>query len=192
MPLKNLCLLAQKLANNQFNPVLRYIQEIPDNLLNSFACGRKQLDLFLREDAKQYQDLALTTTVVVFSEKHEGIVGYFSLSADAVLLKNSEQFELGLGINFPIRYIPAAKITKLAVASSLQNKKIGQKLIDLICGLANVDNIAIRLLTVDAVNTPEVISFYESVGFVTSLNDSKGCVNRDKETVLMFKDLFAS
>lgn len=180
------------MGNNHFNPVLRHIQETPDNLLNSFACGRKQLDQFLREDAKQYQDLGLTTTITVFSENHEGIVGYFSLSADAVLLKNSEQFELGLGINFSIRYIPAAKITKLAVSSPLQNQKIGRQLISLICGLASIDRIAIRLLTVDAVNTPKIIGFYESVGFVTSLNDAKECKNRDKETVLMFKDLFAS
>lgn len=182
----------QKVASN-FNLVLRYIQEISDETLSGFSCGRDQLDAFLKEDAKQYQDLGLTTTVLAFAEGYDGIVGFFSLSADAVLLKNSEQFELGLlGINFPIKYIPAVKITKLAVSSSLQNQNIGHQLINLICGLTNINDIAIRLLTVDAVNTSDVIAFYESAGFVQSLSEEKERSNSQRETILMFKDLFVN
>jgi len=182
----------QKVINN-FNLALRYIQEVPNEVLNGFTCGRTQLDSFLKEDARQYQDLGLTTTVLAFVDGYDGIAGFFSLSADAVLLRNSEQFELGLlGINFPIKYIPAVKITKLAVSCSLQNQKIGHQLINLICGLTSINDIAIRLLTVDAVNTPGVIAFYESAGFTQSISEEKERSNTSRETVLMFKDLFAN
>lgn len=175
---------------SNLNPIFRNIQDVSDDVLFNFSCGRDQLDEFLHEDAKNYNEYGLTKTVIVFIENFDGIAAYFSLSSDAVVLNDSEKFELG--VTLPIRSFPAVKITKLAISSQLQRRKIGSDLIDLISGLVNIDHIAIRLLTVDAVNSPEVLSFYERTGFVRSLQEERARQHQSRDTILMFKDLYES
>lgn len=175
---------------SNLSPIFRSIKDVPDDILLKFYCGRNQLDEFLHEDARLYDEHALTKTIIVFLQDFEGVAAYFSLSADAVLLSDSEKFELGLTL--PIKSFPAVKITKLAIVSSLQGRKIGSALIDLICGLVNIDHIAVRLLTVDAVNNPDIMRFYSRTGFLPSLRDEKAKQHCARETILMFKDLYAS
>jgi ribosomal protein S18 acetylase RimI-like enzyme len=173
---------------SNFNPIFRNIQDAPDGILAGFSCGRDQLDEFLHEDAKNYADHGLTKTVIVFLEGFNGVAAYFSLSSDAVVLNESEKF--ALGVTLPVRSFPAVKITKLAIASALKRQKIGSELINFICGLVHHDQIATRLLTVDAVNTPEVLGFYEDTGFLHCLQEAKARQCQLRETILMFKDLF--
>lgn len=178
------------MAASNLSPIFRNIQDVPDDILSQFSCGRNQLDEFLHDDAKHYNEYGLTKTIIVFLEDFDGVAAYFSLSSDAVLLNDSEKFELG--VTLPIKSFPAVKITKLAIASSLQGQKIGSALIDLICGLVNIDHIAVRLLTVDAVNSPDVIGFYSRTGFLPSLQEERARQHQSRETILMFKDLYVS
>lgn len=118
-------------------------------------------------------------------------MGYFSLTADSVHLSGGERTDLGLPFDVPISYYPAAKITKLAVASGLQRSDIGDALIALICGIVSTAPFAVRLLTVDAVNQPAVLGFYARTGFIESLSEKKERQNQKvRDTVLMFKDLY--
>lgn len=170
---------------------LRHVQDIEDESLNYFTCGRSQLDSFLSSDAKDYDKHGLTSTVVVFSVNEVCPVAYFSLTADAVRLSGSEKNDLCLPFDVPISFYPAVKITKLAVASNYQRQGVGEQLIDLIFGIVSDTPFAVRLLTVDAVNQPEIISFYQKVGFVESLADAKEKKHQNrKETVLMFRDIY--
>jgi GNAT superfamily N-acetyltransferase len=170
---------------------LRHIQDVEDGVLKQFACGRPQLDDFLREDAVGYDQHGLTRTVVVFYQDISAPIGYFSLTADSVHLSGGERADLGLPFDAPISFYPAVKLTKLAVVESMQGSGIGEYLIDLICGIASSAPFAVRLLTVDAVNHERVLSFYKRVGFLESLSEKKEReAQKVRETILMFKDLY--
>jgi ribosomal protein S18 acetylase RimI-like enzyme len=171
--------------------VLRHIRDVDDEILRGFTCGRRALDEFLLEDARHYSDYGITSTVVVFLQGRAQAAGYFSLSADSVRLTESEEFELGLPFDAPISYYPAAKLTKLAIASDLQSQGLGNAIVDLICGIVAEVPFAVRLLTVDAVNQPKVIAFYERVGFLESLAERREKKDqRAPATILMIKDLY--
>lgn len=171
--------------------VIRHIRDVDDETLKSFTCGRDQLDEFLLEDARDYDAHGITSTVVVFVPGRVAPAGYFSLSADSVRLTESEEFELGLPFDAPISYYPAVKLTKLATSSDLQSQGLGEAIVELICGLVTEVPFAVRVLTVDAVNQPKVIAFYERVGFVESLADRREKKDqRAPATVLMVRDLY--
>lgn len=169
----------------------RYIRDVEDDLLQDFNCGRTQLDEFLRNDARDYDQHGLTASVIVFTDNSPSPIAYFSLSADAVRLSEGERTDLGLPFDTSISYYPAVKITKLAVASDWQNTGIGSSLINLICGLVSEAPFAVRLLTTDAVNQEKVINFYRDTGFLESLSEEKQHKQQTKrETILMYKDLY--
>ena len=171
--------------------VIRHIRDVDDEAPKGFTCGRDQLDEFLLEDARGYDAHGITNTVVVFVPGRVEPAGYFSLSADSVRLTESEEFELGLPFDAPISYYPAVKLTKLATASDLQSQGLGEAIVELICGLVTEVPFAVRVLTVDAVNQPKVIAFYERVGFVESLADRREKKDqRAPATVLMVRDLY--
>lgn len=170
---------------------LRHIGDVEDEVLRGFSCGRPQLDDFLREDARDYDAHGLTSTVLVFVADVREPVAYFSLTADSVHLSGGERTDLGLSFDAPISTYPAVKLTKLAVAQTMQSRGLGAHLMNLICGLASEAAFAVRLLTVDAVNQDDVLRFYQRVGFMNSLSDEKERKSqKNRETILMFKDLY--
>jgi len=170
---------------------LRRIQDVEDEVLKQFFCGRQQLDDFLHEDARNYDAHGLTSTVIVFGEGYSSPVAYFSLTADSVHLSSGERTDLGLPFDVSISYYPAVKLTKFAVATDQQSSGIGAALIDLICGIVSTAPFAVRLMTVDAVNQEPVLSFYERTGFLESLSEKKERQSKkSRDTVLMFKDLY--
>ncbi|WP_022654824.1 GNAT family N-acetyltransferase [Aquaspirillum serpens] len=171
--------------------VIRHVRDVDNEVLKRFTCGRDQLDEFLLENARDYDEHGITSTVVVFVPGRKTPAGYFSLSADSVRLTEFEELELGLPFDAPISYYPAVKLTKLATASDLQSRGIGEAIVNLICGLVIEAPFAVRVLTVDAVNQPKVIAFYQKMGFVESLADRREKKDqRTPATVLMVKDLY--
>jgi ribosomal protein S18 acetylase RimI-like enzyme len=177
-------------AVNREDLVLRRISEVDNEILKGFTCGRDELDEFIRDDARGYDDYGLTETILVFLD---GILaGYFSLSADSVKLSTSEKFDLGIPFDAPINAFPAVKLTKLAVCSEHQSAGIGKVIMDMIYGIVASAPFAVRLLTVDAVNDDRVLSFYRKSGFIDSLVEEKGARGGlERRTILMFKDMFA-
>ncbi|CAE6880503.1 GNAT family N-acetyltransferase [Paraburkholderia domus] len=183
---------------------LRKIYEVDRDALAGFTCGRDELDQFLTQEAHDYSDHGLTETVVAFTGSDASPAAFFSLSADGLKLEQSEQFELGLPFDCPILYLPAVKITKLAVRGDVQSSGLGATLIKIIEGLAFNGSVAVRLLTVDAVNNPRAIDFYQRHGFKTSMRHDirQKRVKKNQrgeqvppasepETVLMYRDLYA-
>lgn len=64
-------------------------------------------------------------------------------------------------------------------------------MVELICGMVADAPFAVRVLTVDAVNQPRVVSFYERLGFLQSMADQRERKNQlAPATVLMLKDLY--
>ncbi len=171
--------------------VLRNIQELAPEDLQGFSCGRAELENFLFDDARDYHAHGITSTTLVFLGSETAPVAYFSLSADSVRLTETEKFELGLPFMAPISYYPAVKLTKLAVASKYQTSGLGSYLLTLIYGMVVDSFFAVRLITVDAVNTEKVRAFYERNGFIRSGADERERKQqRQLNTILMIKDIY--
>lgn len=91
------------------------IDKIDSEIYKEFSCDRLELNEFLIEDALYHHQQNLTNTTLVLME--EKVVGFFSLSSDAIRLSAAEKGELALNGEFEINYFPAVKITKLAVST---------------------------------------------------------------------------
>lgn len=182
---------------------LRRIYELDKDILAGFECGHGDLDVFLTESAHDYSDHGLTETIVAFAGSDGAPAAFFSLSADGLPLRNSELLELGLPFECPITYFPAVKITKLAVRGDMQSAGLGAELLKIIEGLAFNNSVAVRLLTVDAINDPRAIAFYQRHGFKPSLQHEIRQQRADRnrpnrrvaeqlpQSVLMYRDLYS-
>jgi GNAT superfamily N-acetyltransferase len=160
--------------------------------LGRFSCGRDSLDEFLRDDALDFHRYGLTHTTLVFVQGDDEIAAYFSLSSDGIRLSPVETFELGLPFDAEIKYFPAVKITKFAVCRRYQRSGLGMQLIDAIEGLVYADGkaVATRILTVDAINEPDVVAFYGRAGFLDAQEAVRAAQGRQRETIAMYKDIF--
>lgn len=174
--------------------IFRSIVDVPKTELEQFQCTEEDLRSFLMEDATEFDRANISKTTVVSLSGGGDVVAFFSLSADAVQLSEGEAFHLSLPFKAPTSYFPAVKITKLAVATQHQGNGLGCELINYIMGLAFAlsQAAAVRLLTVDALNKPEVIRFYERNGFVECAQDARmRREQKSKRTIPMYKDMYA-
>lgn len=160
--------------------------------LPKFSCGRESLDGFLKDDACNFHTYGLTHTTLVYMEGDPVVAAFFSLSSDALRLSTFEAGELGLPFDAEIAYFPAVKITRFAVNKKYQRSGMGQQLVNAIQGLVYAEgtSVATRILTVDAVNKPDVIDFYKKAGFLEALAMAKMSRQQERETILMFKDIY--
>ncbi|MFM0736780.1 GNAT family N-acetyltransferase [Paraburkholderia xenovorans] len=182
---------------------LRRIYELDKDILAGFECGHGDLDVFLAQSAHDYSDHGLTETIVAFVGSDGAPAAFFSLSADGLPLRSSELLELGLPFECPITYFPAVKITKLAVREDMQSAGLGAELLKIIEGLAFNNSVAVRLLTVDAINDPRAIAFYQRHGFKPSLQNeirqqradrnrpNRRVAEQTPQSVLMYRDLYS-
>jgi len=178
---------------------LRRIYELDKALLAGFSCGHDDLDSFLTDDAHDYSEYGLTETIVAYAGSDVAPAAFFSLSADGLPLQSSEKLDLGIPFDPNISYFPAVKITKLAVRGDMQSSGLGSEIIKIIESLAFNYSVSVRLLTVDAINEPRAIKFYQRHGFRSSiqhelrqLRNRPGNRNRAApQSVLMYRDLYA-
>ncbi len=135
--------------------------------LTAFDCGDSDLNAFLKDDALIYQNGALTTTYLCLYKNQ--IVGYFSLSADAIRLEVMEK-DLMPEPKRRLGEYPAVKIGRLAVHKNFTGRGIGTFLIKTAIGKiagSIIKEIGVRFITVDAYE--KVIGFYAKLGFVQNL-----------------------
>lgn len=169
---------------------LRKIDSVEKHLYQNFKCERSELNDFLIEDALSYHEHGLTKTSLIFY--NDEIIGYFSISADRIELTSTERDELYINGDIQVTYFPAVKITKLAMDLKYARMGIGSYIIDLIEGMAFNLEMGIRFITLDAVNTPNVIDFYKKNGFLESLHEERQRKQQKvRATILMHKDIFA-
>lgn len=163
-------------------------------ICSAFSCNTDSLDSFLVNEAIDYDKAGLTLTTLVFINDNPVPAAYFSLSADSITLTPGEKSELTMSIGFDIevRYLPAVKITKLAVHHEFQSEGIGGFLIEAIEGIVFNSGIAARFLVVDALNNQRAVTFYQKCGFVESMHAQGRSAHEGSpaETVKMFKDIF--
>lgn len=177
-------------------PIHQVAPEV-EGYLSNFACGRKDLDDFLFDSARDQHEDHLSFTSTLFHEDFDGLVGYITLTNDSVGMEMSEVGELGLRNHVDLKFYPAIKICRLGIHQELQGLGVGQKLIQLALGeiLLTQSITAARLLITDAVNDLRVIEFYEKCGFL----ESYWATNQRKKyrgtsvsaTIKMIRDIYA-
>lgn len=164
---------------------IRHLEE--RDKIESFRCGDPDLDDFLLNDSKLYEENLLAVTYVL--EISNRIMAYFSLANDSISIKdfnsNTEfnRFRKNKFINAKrMKSYPAVKICRFAVQESIKKIGIGSLLMDLI-KVHYLENkkAGCRFITVDAYNS--AIPFYERNGFLPLLK------SENKTTSLMFYDL---
>lgn len=165
--------------------------------LNSFSCGEHGLDSFLRSDAANLHSDHLSHTNLLFHEDFPSVVGYITLSNDAIPLKTSEIGDLGLAYEIELSAFPAVKIGRLAVHQYLQRQGFGKRIIDLTIGeLVGAQTVTTgRMLITDAINESTVIAFYRKLGFMESYwaaEKAKNHSGKSKQTTIkMIRDIYA-
>lgn len=172
----------------------------PKNLNDSFFVDEKfdEYKDFLYFDALEYQSLFISQTYLLIEKDSRNIIAYVSFAADTVALNPREKKKAGLE-NIPFLFLPALKITKLAVSKNTSEKyrHTGSFLIRFACTKAfkvNDGFMACRLVSVDAdiEHNPDVLNFYSKNGFLPLKNYvyKKNFPNRTK-IVGMWKDIFS-
>lgn len=165
------------------------------DLVKEFDCDDVDLNAFLNEEALPYQTHGLTFTYLVFNKEVSAanLVAFYSLSSDSLRLEGVELAELGLPFEAPLSFFPAVKLTKLAVSTNSQSRGLGAHLLKIIAGSIFSSHAAVRLLTVNAVNRPRTVAFYESQGFVACIRTPQKPRKNEPEqpsTILMYKDIY--
>ena len=167
-----------------------FLQIGKDTEIKPFDCGDEDLNDFLINEAKAYQNALLSVTYILTTRSTKEIVAYFSLSNDKISIADFEnktefnRFRKHKFVNEKrIRSYPAIKIGRLAVSGSIQNQSIGRYLLDYIKQRNIHDPEAgCRFVTVDAyVNA---IPFYIKNDFLFLNSDDE-----DKNTRVMYFDL---
>lgn len=164
------------------------IQLTSDTEIKPFKCAEPDLNGFLFEDAKHFQNELMAVTYLL-EDKDRGItVAYFSLLADKISFNPDEKSVWNrLNRNIPNskrrKNYPAVKIGRLAVDEQCAGEGIGTFLLDSIkYAFTSVKRLGCRFITVDALNS--AIPFYRKNGFNFFTESDSG-----DETRLMFFDL---
>jgi len=138
---------------------IRLLQKEDDT--SSFDCKESNLNLFLKQYAKQnqFKHYIGTTYIAIFNNK---VIGYVSVSSSSIRVD-----ELGELIvkNLPQYPLPILRLTRLAVDKNYQHKGIGKALLKWVLKLTlkQKEQFGCFGLVVDAKH--ESIMFYEQYGF---------------------------
>lgn len=138
-----------------------------EHSLDSFDCGKEELNRFLKRQAWNNQQSHSAQTYVL--AKNLSVLGYYSLAAGSVRHEDApERVKKGLA-RHPI---PVILLARLAVDVSLQGKGVGPALLKdaLLRAASAADTIGARALLVHAKDN-NARGFYEHFDFEPSPSD---------------------
>ena len=158
--------------------------------LKSFDCGDEDLNDFLLNDARFYDEHMLAHTYVLAEE--DEIVAYYCLLNDKISqtdLDKSLWRKLRKNIPHEKHYdsYPAVKIGRFAISGKYAGRHLGTSIIDSIKLklFENAEYSACRFLTVDAYRA--ALGFYEKNGFMPLLKEP----DENQATIPLYFDLKA-
>lgn len=167
---------------------LRQFQLKTESDIKPFQCKDNDLNEFLYEDAKFFQEELMAVTYLLESMELNKTVAFYSLLADKIIFNPEDKTVWNkLNRNIPNnkrrRSYPAVKIGRLAVNEEFEGEGVGTFILDSIkYAFVNVKRLGCRFITVDALNN--AVKFYKKNGFLFFTEQDK-----DEETRLMFFDL---
>ncbi len=146
---------------------VRIVRLTQDHNVAAFDCGHKDLNEFLLNDAKGYQQNLLAVTYLV--EYHDDVAAYFSLSNDKLSIKDSDKSSWrkvkGLFRHSKHRGdYPAVKVGRLAVGCKYQGYDIGSRILDFVkYTFISRNRTGCTFVTVDALRSS--VDFYSKNNF---------------------------
>ena len=138
--------------------------------IDEFDCGTPSLDEFLKKYAKQHRRRGLAQTYVAVSPSNPEVLGYYSIANGAV---HPERLSPPSARGLPSRQpIPVVLLARLAVASAVQGKGLGEfLLLDAMERTLRVSGeIGIAAMAVHALNEG-AMRFYRRYGFASMKDD---------------------
>lgn len=153
---------------------MRFVKLTEIETIKPFDCGDDDLNGFLLDDARFYNEQLLAHTYVI--EDDEDTIAYFCVLNDKISqadLDKSLWRKLRKNIPHEKHYdsYPAVKIGRLAVSMKYAGKEFGTFLLKALKNklAANTEYSACRFITVDAYR--KAVRFYEKNGFLPLLKD---------------------
>lgn len=136
--------------------------------ISNFDCGDGDLNEFLKKDAFGYQTKLLAKIFLIIYQ--ERVIGFFSLSTDAIKLKTDEIERKG-NLDTSLCEYPSMKIGRLAVDKNFQSKGLGHLILKIAVGTIRkiTRSTGCRFITVDSYHAK--IGFYEKAGFIINEHD---------------------
>lgn len=169
----------------------------------SFDCGIDEYNLFLKKQAKSFDDQLISKTHLLISKEDNDLIGYISLSADIINLTGGERRRSGQlsgEKQLPFKAISALKVGKLAISKKdkYRKKKYGAFLLAFATSTAqdiNDAGCACRFVTVDAdiEHREETEQYYIKYGFIRNNSADYKTVapqNTSKDFVSMRRDIY--
>ena len=146
--------------------IIKSISEINEKDLNTFSCGNKDLDRFLKKYALENDLSGYGKTFLLLDD--DEVVGFFTLCSASIKF---EEYPHELSVTLPKYPIPCIRIARLAVRKDKQGCGYGKELLkQAFLKILSVSlTIGIRLIVVDTKETSA--AFYEKYGFIRLLND---------------------
>ena len=135
----------------------------PDMDRSGFTCGEPALDAYLHKQAGQDMRRGFATVIAARQEDNpKTVVGFYTLSAASILLTSLPD---GTARKMP-RYpsVPAIRLGRLAVATSMQGQHLGSLLVLDALRRACRNELAWAVFLVDAKNE-RAATFYERLLF---------------------------
>lgn len=139
---------------------------------SAFACGKPELDDFIRTRVGQYEKRRLGKTfVAVIQGKKKRVIGYYTLAAGAVRFEHPPT---KASRKLPKHPVPVILLARLAVDQSAQGKRRGEGLLldALQRSLDLSGNLWVRAVEVAALDDAAV-AFYLKYGFAPLLDNPK-------------------
>ena len=139
-----------------------------------FVCGSEDMDEFFSKDFADYAFFLMGKSYCFrLKEDPQRIVCAFTISNDSIRIydlprSRRDHMKAITHHEKHLRRYPGVLIGRLAVAQEFANKGIGSELLTFIKDLFSDPTLqtGCRFIIVDAVNSPEVLSFYQKNGFV--------------------------
>lgn len=150
--------------------------ELTDDVIaacQSFSCGNADLDDFFKNDATRYAHFLMGKTYCFrLNSDPSKIVCSFTISNDSIriydLPRSRRDYMKSLtNHEKPLRRYPGVLIGRLGVSNEFAGQGIGSETLQFIKGwfFSSTNKTGCRFVIVDAVNEPQVISFYQKNGF---------------------------
>ena len=131
----------------------------------AFACGQPDLDRYLKEQARQDTARRVAATFVAVERGRAVVIGYYSLSATGVPLRDLPPQTAARFPRYPL--LPATLLGRLAVDRTYQGRRLGEFLLvdALRRSLEQSGEIGSIAVIVDAIDD-RARTFYEHFQFI--------------------------
>lgn len=167
---------------------LSLIRLTEDHVIKPFDCGDADLNDFLINESKDYQNQLLAVTYILESETET--VAFFSIFNDKITVANCDTKSqwrklIQSALPFPKRMTsyPAMKIGRLGVSEQYKGKSIGRSILDYTKEwFIDKNKTGCKYITVDAYK--DSLGFYEKNKFQFLTKTDEG-----HDTRLMYYDL---